>query len=77
MQCADEEKNKTNSFSLMSGIRQGCIILPILLNRALDYIMRQTTQKAQDGIQWTFVSQLEDLYYADDIVLLATTVNHL
>ena len=39
--------------------------------------MRHPTQNAQDGIQWTLFSQLEDLEYADDIALLSTTANHL
>ena len=47
------------------------------MNRAQDYIMRQTTQNAQHGIQRTLFSQLEDLEYEDDIALLSTTANHL
>ena len=39
--------------------------------------MRQTTQNAQHGIQWTFFSQLEDIDNAYDIALLSTTTNHL
>ena len=44
------ERNQTSSFSVRSGVRQGCILDPILFNIALDYIMRQTTQNAQHGI---------------------------
>ena len=66
-----------NSSSVRSGVYQGCILSPILFNIALDYIMRQTTQNTQHGIQWSFFSQLEDLDYADDIALLSTTSNHL
>ena len=39
--------------------------------------MRQTTQNARHGIQWTMFSQLEDLDYADDIALLSTNARHL
>ena len=39
--------------------------------------MRETTQNAQHGIQWTLFSQLEDLDYPDDIALLSITANHL
>ena len=38
--------------------------------------MRQTTQNARHGIQWTMFSQLEDLDYADDIALLSTNARH-
>ena len=60
---------------MKSGVRQGCIISPILFNITLDYIMRQTTHNAQHGIQWTMFSQLEDLDYADDIALLSINAN--
>ena len=39
--------------------------------------MRQTIQNEKHGTQWTLFSQLEDLDYADNIVLLYTTANHL
>ena len=39
--------------------------------------MRQTTQTAQHGIQWTIFSQLEDIDYADNIALLSTTIHYL
>ena len=70
------ERNQTKSFSVWSGVRKDCILPPIL-NIALDYIIRQTTQNAQHGIQWTLFSQLEDLDYENDIALLPTTANHL
>ena len=60
-----------------SGVRQGCILSPILFNITLDYIMRQTTQNARHGIQWTMFSQLEDLGYADVIALFSTNARHL
>ena len=39
--------------------------------------MRQTTQNARHGIQWTMFSQLEDLDYANDIALLSTNARDL
>ena len=39
--------------------------------------MRQTTQNARHGIQWTMFSQLEDLDYVDDIAQLSINARHL
>ena len=71
------DSTQTDYFPVKSGVRQGCILSPILFNITLDYIMRQTTQNARHGIQWTMFSQLEDLDYADDIALLSTNARHL
>ena len=71
------DNTHTDYFPVKSGVCQGCILSPTLFNITLDYIMRQTTQNAQHGIQWTMVSQLEDLDYADDIALLSSNARHL
>ena len=71
------DSTQTDYFPVKSGVRQGCILSPILFNITLDYIMRQTTQNARHGIQWNMFSQLEDLDYIDDIALLLTNARHL
>ena len=72
------DSTQTDYFPVKSGVRQGCILSPILFNITLDYIMRQTTQNARHGIQWTMFSQLEDRDYAEDtIALLSTNARHL
>ena len=71
------DSTQTDNFSVKSGVRQGCIISPILFNITLDYIMRQSTQNARHGIQWTMFSQLEELDYADNSALLSTNARHL
>ena len=71
------DSTQTDYVPVKSGVRQGCIISPILFNITLDYIMRQTTQNARHCIQWTMFSQLDDLDYADDIALLSTNARHL
>ena len=38
------EINQTNSFSVRSGVCQGCILSPILFNIALDYIIADNTE---------------------------------
>ena len=64
-------------FSVDSGVRQGCILSPILFIVAIDWIMRRTTSDKPRGIQWTMFTKLEDLDFADDIALLSSTGTHM
>ena len=45
------DSTQTDYFPVKSGVRQGCILSPILFNITLDYIMGQTTQNVRHGIQ--------------------------
>ena len=64
-------------FPVESGVRQGCIISPILFLIAIDWIMRKTTSDRPRGIQWTLLSHLESLDFANDLAVLSTTYRHL
>ena len=64
-------------FPVRSGVRQGCVLSPILFLTAIDWIMRKTTADKHQGIQWTLSSQLEDLDFADDLAILSTNAKHL
>ena len=37
----------------------------------IDWIMRETVKQGQNGIQWTFTEQLDDLDFAYDTCLLS------
>ena len=60
----------------MSGVRQGCILSPLLFVILVDWIMRRTIDRVR-GIQWTMFTHLEDLDFADDIALLSSTQAHM
>ena len=64
-------------FPVKSGVRQGCILSPMLFLITIDWVMRQTTSDKARGIQWTLFTHLEDLDFADDLALLSSRSDHL
>ena len=67
------EESLTESFSIKSGVRQGCLLSPFLFLLVVDWIMKETTTGSRNRIQWTLIEHLEDLDFADDLALLAHT----
>ena len=63
-------------FDVKSGVKQGCVMSGFLFILVIDWIMRQTVQQQNTGIQWTLTEKLEDLDYADDIVTTSSSWNH-
>lgn len=53
-----------------NGVKQGCVLSPLLFNLVLDWIMKKVNDDNR-GISWNFQGRLEDLDYADDICLLS------
>nr|VZH90282.1 unnamed protein product [Spirometra erinaceieuropaei] len=63
--------NLSQPFGIRSGVRQGCILSPILFNYAIDWILGRALREG-DGVEFAPGHRLTDLDYADDIALLAS-----
>ena len=67
----------TDWFQIGKGIRQGCILLPCLLNLYAEFIMRNAgLEEAQAGIKIAR-RNINHLRYADDTTLMAETEEEL
>ena len=69
------DKSKTDWFDIKSGVKQGCVMSGFLFLLVVDWIMRRTTEDRPRGLRWVDDTHLEDLDYADDIVLLSQSWN--
>ena len=67
----------SESFEVKTGVRQGCLLSPFLFLLVIDWIMKTTTTCRNNGIQWTLWTQLDDLFFADDLALLSHTNSHM
>ena len=64
---------RTDPFPVNTGVRQGCILSPILFCIFIDFVMR-TTNETKTSITWRDDNCLGDLDYADDICLINSSV---
>ena len=66
---------KSQPFETISGVRQGCLLSPLLFLLVLDDVMRNAIDvESSRGLLWNiFGERLEDLDFADDIALIAQT----
>ena len=50
-----------------TGVKQGCVLSPVLLSMAVDWLMRAVNQGRRQGIMWTLMTVQEYLDCAHDI----------
>nr|KAG5686358.1 hypothetical protein BaRGS_026819 [Batillaria attramentaria] len=61
----------SDEFQVTTGVRQGCLLSPLLFLVVLDWVTRTAYASSGRGIQWTLTRKLEDLDFADDLALLS------
>ena len=77
-QCSVVVNNgQTDWFPATSGLKQGCMLSPLLFLVAIDWVMRETTRDQDLGIRWRMDNKLDDLDYADDLCLISSTNQHI
>jgi hypothetical protein len=56
-------------FQIITAVRQGCILSPILFAITIGWVMRRTTHNGA-GITWVDGKKLKNLDFTDDIALI-------
>ena len=76
LQCAVEDQGKIEEWlNIRFGVKQGCNMSGFTFLLIIDWILRRTVEKSENGIRWRLTTTLDDLDFADDIALLSST-NH-
>uniref|UniRef100_A0A914V3E1 Reverse transcriptase domain-containing protein n=1 Tax=Plectus sambesii TaxID=2011161 RepID=A0A914V3E1_9BILA len=71
--CVRTEDGMTDYFTIESGVRQGCILSPMLFLLAIDFVNRNAIDSTRLGLEWTANRLLADLDFADDVALFGPT----
>ena len=77
-QCAVEDQGERGEwFDIKTGVKQGCNMSGFLFLMVMDWIMRRTVGKGENGIRWRLTTKLDDLDFADDVALLSSSRNQM
>jgi len=60
-------------FEIVTGVRQGYILSPLLFAIVIDWVMKKSLTNFQGVLEWVYGNKLYELDYADDIALIETS----
>ena len=66
-----------DSIKTSSGVRQGCLLSPLLFLPVMGGVMRRALDGKKRGLTWRLQESLEDLEYADDVCLVSHKYEHM
>jgi len=67
------EEQLSDWFQIVTKVRQGCILSPLIFLIVIDWVIKQATSSTSIGLEWLNNEHLVDLDFADDIALIDTT----
>ena len=76
--CAVIHQGETSEwFDIKTGVKEGCNMSGFLFLMVVNWVMRRTIRNGETGIRWKFTSKLDDLDFADDLAMIASTKQHI
>lgn len=76
--CRVLHKGKLSTpFEAATGVRQGCILSPLLFLIVMDNVLINALKDKKWGINWSLTGTLQDLEYADDVCLISKTTQQM
>jgi len=71
------EGQLSDSIKTSSGVRQGCLLSPLLFLLVTDGVLHRALDGKKRGLTWSVQESLEDMKYADDVCLVSHKYEHM